>query len=92
MPVCHAASAPNNVLSSIVAPIIRAVAEEAENRAIASTEEMIANLEKVNKNKKEKGEDAKRKIGWQQDNTTTTGRQARQEQGREEKKQLQPCT
>ena len=28
-----------------------------------STEEMIANLEKVNKNEKEKGEDARRKIG-----------------------------
>ena len=62
-PVCHAASAPNNVLSSIIAPTIRAVAEQAENRAIASTEEMIANLEKVNKNEKKKGEDAKRKIG-----------------------------
>ena len=62
-PVCYASSAPNNVLSSIVAPIIRVVAEEAENRAIASTEEMIANLKKVNERIREKEEGTKRKIG-----------------------------
>lgn len=55
-PVCHASSAPNNVISSIIAPIVKAVAEEAENRTVASTEELIANLKKVNKRERERRE------------------------------------
>ena len=58
-PVCHAYTAPNNILSFIISPIIRAVAQEAENRAISSTEEMIATLKKANQD----AESRERKIG-----------------------------
>ena len=46
--VCHASAASNNVLSTILAPIIRTLVEKAENRAIASTEEMIATIKITN--------------------------------------------
>ena len=49
----------NNVLSTILAPIIRTLAEKNENRAIASTEEMIATIKKAN----EKTRVSTRKIG-----------------------------
>ena len=49
----------NNVLSTILAPIIRTLAEKNENRAIASTEEMIATIKKAN----EKIRVSTRKIG-----------------------------
>ena len=58
-PVCHAYTAPNNILSFMLSPIIRAVAQEAENRAISSTEEMIATLRKAN----EEADNRLRKIG-----------------------------
>ena len=58
-PVCHTTAAPNNILSAISAPIIRTMAEKAENRAIASTEEMIATIEIA----KEKVGTNTRKIG-----------------------------
>ena len=58
-PVCHVYAAPNNVLSTILAQIIRTLAEKAENRAIASTEEMIATINITN----EKVRTSTRKIG-----------------------------
>ena len=60
-PVYHASTAPNNVLSSILVPIIKAVAEETDNSAIASTEELIANLKKINERERERGEKRKRR-------------------------------
>ena len=46
-PVCHASTAPNNVLSSVLSPIIKFIAED---RAIASSEEMVATVKTANEN------------------------------------------
>ena len=54
-PVCHASTAHNNILSSILSAIIKAVAEEAENRATASSEEMVATLKRENENAATRG-------------------------------------
>ena len=61
-PICHASTAPNNVLSPMLVPIIRAVAEEADKRAVASTEEIIANIKKINERERERGGEARRKM------------------------------
>ena len=47
-PVCLAKVAPNNVLSHILAQILKPVGDEADNNAVFSTEEIIAMLKKVN--------------------------------------------
>ena len=49
-PVCGASTAPNNIVSHMLAQVLKRVAEEVEgDRSVSSTEEMIAIISKVNK-------------------------------------------
>ena len=53
-PVCGASTAPNNIVSNILAQLLKRIADEVEgDKSVASTEEMIAILRKVNKSTKE---------------------------------------